>query len=54
MKKLLIVLMLAAAAFVSLPSNALADPMFNGQISMNGGATYSSSSINFNGPANIV
>lgn len=54
MKKLLIISVLAAAAYVTLPSNALADPMFNGQISMNGGATYSSSAINFNGPANIV
>ena len=54
MKKLLIALVLAAAAFAISPSNAFADPMFNGQISMNGGATYSSSSINFNGPANIV
>lgn len=58
MKKLLIAFGLALSALIASPSSAfatvLAPPMFNGQISMNGGGSYTTSEFTFNGAGNIV
>jgi hypothetical protein len=58
MKRILLAFGIAASTLVALPSNAFAaslqPPMFNGQISMNGGGTYTTSEFSFNGNGNIV
>jgi hypothetical protein len=59
MRKILLAFGLAIAAFIASPSNAFAGvlsspPMFNGQISMNGGGSYTTSEFTFNGSGNIV
>lgn len=59
MKKLLIAFGLGLSALIASPSNAFATtlaapPMFNGQISMNGGGSYTASEFTFNGSGNIV